>query len=212
MAELSNTPLLDLRLNESGGSTAIDSSGNGNNGTTLGNAYLSSVSLDLDGNGDCLDCGNNTSLDIGSGDLTITARINLANNQNSYVGLVTKGAASSSDAGYALIYRSDTDGLLFLLSDGSTRLWLSSNNSLGLKDNQWHRVTVTVNRTGNAIFYVDGNVVGSGDVSALNGINIVNQNRNLLVGSWINDWWLNGAVDEIKIYPQALTAQDVANL
>ena len=171
-----------------------------------------SLSLNLDGNGDYLDCGNDSSLEIGSSDFSVTARVKLSTTQMTYVGIATKGAASNTDTGYAFIYRSDTDELLFLLSDGSTRLWLDSNDSLGLKDNQWHRVTVTVSRNGDAIFYVDGTAVGSDNVGALNGVNIVNANRNLLVGSWIGNWWLNGAVDEVKIYPQALTAQEVANL
>ncbi len=208
----SGNTVLNLQLNEAGGSTASDSSGNGNDGTTVGDAYLSSGSLNLDGNGDYLDCGNDSSLEIGSSDFSITARVKLATTQMTYVGIATKGAASNTDAGYAFIYRGDTDELVFLLSNGTTRLWLDSNDSLGLKDNQWHRVTVTVSRNGDAIFYVDGTAVGSDNASALNGVNIVNANRNLLVGSWIGNWWLNGAVDEVKIYPQALTAQEVANL
>jgi hypothetical protein len=56
------------RLDEGTGTTAYDSSGNGNDGTILGNpqwvAGKVGGALDFDGNGDYIDCGNDPIFNI----------------------------------------------------------------------------------------------------------------------------------------------------
>jgi hypothetical protein len=203
---------LDLQLDETSGTTAIDKSDYNNNAAIVGDAYLANGILTFDGSGDYVDCNNDLSLELGTNNITVTAKVKLSAAQSDFAGIVTKGAASGSDSGYALIYRADTDELLFLISNGTTRLWLDSDNNLGINDNQWHQVTVTVARDGDAIFYVDGVAVGSENAASLNGSNIMNAGRNLLIGSWIGSWFMNGAVDNVKIYKRALSAQEVSNL
>ncbi len=211
--EFDATTALKLPFDEASGSTTADSSYFGNDGTLVNDAALGNGTLALDGTGDRLDCGADASLEMGTDDITFTARIKLATTQSTHVGIITKGAGSGTDGGYAFNYRSDTDELLCLVSDGSgTRLWLNSNDNLGLKDNQWHTVAVSLIRSGNAVFYVDGVSVGSNSATGLNNIAISNSSRNLLVGSWINNWHLNGNVDNVRIYKKALTAQEITDL
>ena len=35
---------------------------------------------------------------------------------------------------------------------------------------------------------------------------------NFPVGSWVNNWFLNGSIDNIRIYKKSLTAQDMLEL
>jgi hypothetical protein len=205
--------LIKLPMDENNEDVAMDVSSHGNDGLLQGDAFLSYSMLTIDGSGDYLNCGNDSSLDMGTDDMTIIARIKLNPTQNTFAGIITKGGASNTDAGYALLYRTDTGELIFPVSNGTgTRLWLDSDNNLGLNDNQWHTVAVSLSRNGNAIFYVDGVAVGSDNASALNGININNPSRDLLVGSWVNNWFLNGSVDNARIYKKALTAQEISEL
>ncbi|MHC4425637.1 MAG: LamG-like jellyroll fold domain-containing protein [Planctomycetota bacterium] len=55
---------------------ANDSSGNGNHGTMLGDATIVDGVLKLDGNGDCIDIGNDPAFDF-PGSVTISAWVNL---------------------------------------------------------------------------------------------------------------------------------------
>jgi Concanavalin A-like lectin/glucanases superfamily/Carbohydrate binding domain len=204
--------LIKLPMDENNEDVAMDVSSHGNDGLLQGNAFLDYSMLTIDGSGDYLNCGNDSSLDMGTSDITVVARIKLAPTQNTYVGIITKGGASGSDTGYALLYRTDTGELIFPVSNGTTRLWLDSDNNLGLNNNQWHTVAVSLTRDGNAVFYVDGIQVGSDNASALNGADISNSSRDLLVGSWINSWFLSGSVDNARIYRRALTAQEISEL
>ena len=208
MADLSGNIIFDAQLNEASGTTAYDSSIYSSNGTLHGNAALGGGVMMLDGNGDYADFGNSAALDIGTNDMTIISRIKLDPTQNTYVGIVTKGSGSSSDAGYALfIYGGH---LVFALSNGTTRLWLSSNN-ITLNDNLWHTVGVSVTRSGNAVFYVDGSSAGGGSASSLSGYNIVNTARNLQLGTWISygAYSLRGSMDYATILKRALSSAEM---
>ncbi len=214
MSDIAVNTIFDAQLNSTEGSTTIpyDSSINSNNGALYGNAAFGGGVITLAENGDYADFGNSSALDIGTNDMTIISRIKLNPTQNTYCGIVTKGAGSSTDAGYALFY---TGGhLAFTLSNGTTtpaRVWVNS-NSVALKDNVWHTVGVAVTRGGNAVFYVDGSSVGSGSVGSLSGCNIANSVRNLQLGTWLSygPYSLLGSMDYARIYKRALSSDEMA--
>jgi hypothetical protein len=205
---------LKLLCNETSG-TAYDSSYFANNGTLLNGAAFSGGAVSLDGANDRVYCGNASSLDIGTQDVTLVARVKLNASQGTYAGIVTKGGGGDTDAGYALFYQAASGVMTFTLSNGTTnpaRLWISSQTGLNLHDDAWHTVGVTVNRGGNVIFYVGGIAKGSGSISSMSSYNIINANRNLLVGSWLDTYHIRGLVDNVRIYKKNLTAQEMADL
>ena len=65
----------------------MDLSSHGNDGLLQGNAFLD-YSLTIDGSGDYLNCSNDSSLDMGTGDITIVSRIKLDQNQNTFAGSI----------------------------------------------------------------------------------------------------------------------------
>jgi len=202
-----------IEASEPSGQIAYDSSYSVNDGTLIGDASLGDGVLTLDGSGDYVNCGKDSSLEMGTQDITITARIKLDSVQNTYNGIVTKGAGSATDAGYALLYRPAYNGsLLLILSNGTTSIWISSNTGLNLTDNQWHTIGVSVVRSGNATFYVDGIAVGGASVSSLSSDNIVNQNKDLLIGSWAAYWDIKGQIDSVMIHKYALTQTQIVDL
>jgi concanavalin A-like lectin/glucanase superfamily protein len=199
---------LDMSFNETSGNV-LDSSTHSNDGTLIGNASLDDGMLTLDGSGDYVNCGNDASLDIGTQDITITARVKWDPSQKFYTGIVSKGATSAATPGYALFYRESNGGMLsFALANGSTSSWASSTTQLGLNDGQWHTVGVSVVRSGNATFYVDGVLAGSASVSNYSTSNIIGS-YDLIVGSWGTYWNLQGQIDKIRIYTRALTAEEI---
>ncbi|MFA6102300.1 MAG: LamG-like jellyroll fold domain-containing protein [Victivallaceae bacterium] len=206
MSDLSGNIILDMQFNETSGNP-FDSGIYSNNGTLLNGALLGNDVLTLDGTNDRVGCGHDSSLEMGSNDMTIIAKVKLDASQGTYAGIVTKGAGSPADAGYGLVYYNGA--LIFMISNGTTRLWLSSNSNLGLNDAAWHTVGVSVTRSGNAVFYVDGNSAGSASASSLAGANISNAAHDLMIGSWIDSWPLRGQIDSILVCKRALTAQEI---
>jgi Concanavalin A-like lectin/glucanases superfamily len=205
--------VLDLQFSESGGTTVDDATVFENDGTTTGGITLNGATLELDGSDDYVDCGNDASLDLNDLDMTIIARVKMDTTQpGSFSGIVTKGAAGAIDAGYMFCYRNTTGDLSVYLSDGTTRIYLDSNDSLGLADGEWHVLAVSLDRDGDADFYVDGVSVGSETVYGSLASSIVNTSRNLLVGSWVNSHKLAGDMDNVRVYRRALTATEVADL
>jgi hypothetical protein len=190
-----------------------DESNFANNGSLSGNANLDGGVLNLNGFLDYVDCGNDSSLELGVNDLSIVARIKLDPIQGTFSGIVTKGASNSSNTGYSFFYYATSGYLALTVCDGSTRLWLNSNYNLGLNDNQWHTVGVSLDRNGDAVFYVDGNTVGSENASQLSEANIINQENNLQIGgkSTSSQFSLIGQIDSIRAYKRALSAIEMEN-
>jgi len=201
---------LEMQFNENSGQTVYDDSCFDNDGILTANAFLGGGVLSIDGAGDYVNCGNDSSLELGTQDMTITARVKLDTTQSTYSGIVSKGAGGPADTGYAFFYRESNGGMLTLsLSDGTTNFWASSNINLNLNDNQWHTVSVSVSRNDSAVFYVDGVSVGSGTVSSFVNSDITNSNNDLQIGSWLAYWDMKGQIDNVKIYNRALTAQEI---
>ncbi len=207
MADIAGNIVLDLQLNEASGTIAHDSSVYSSDGTTLNGALLGGGVLTLDGINDRANCGHTSNLEMGSDDMSIIVKVKMTASQGACAGIVTKGAGGPSDIGYSLVYYNGA--LIFMISNGTTRLWLSSNGNLGLNDDAWHTIGVSVVRNGNAVFYVDGNTVGSGNASTLAGANIGNAADDLLIGSWINQWPLQGQIGRVLVCRRALTAQEI---
>jgi Concanavalin A-like lectin/glucanases superfamily len=211
--ETEETNVLVLPFDETSGTTTVDLSYFANDGTLQGDASFSSGAISLDGTGDYVNCGNDASVDMGTDDMTIVARVKLASTQGTHVGIVTKGAGDATDEGYTFLYNPSADDLRLYISDGSgTRLYLNSNSSIGLNDDEWHVIAASLSRDGDVVFYVDGVNVGSESASALDGIDISNSSRDLQIGAWVNTWTLNGDVDNVKIYKKAISAQEITDI
>ncbi|MEJ2593830.1 MAG: LamG domain-containing protein [bacterium] len=202
------------KFDEGSGNTTLDHSTNTNNGNLINNpAWVTGVSgtaLDLDGIEDYLDCGTDGSMDIGTGDFTLSAWINMGSDQEVYPTIVAKGAGSNTSAGYWFIATGNKLSLLF--SNGSSRITLNS-SSVGYADNNWHHVAASIDRSNNVTFYLDAVNIGEVDVSQFNGQNIVSSNS-LTVGSWQTSAtsFFDGKIDEIKLIGDALTQSEITAL
>jgi len=200
-------------FDETEGTTTTDLGSNQYDGTLLGpiwNSGINNNALEFDGVNDLVDCGSGAGLDMGTDDWSVAAWVKMGSNQNSYPTILAKGATSSTNAGY-WFYISGSK-IKFSISDGSQRISTYS-ETVNITDNNWHHIAVTINRAGNAVFYVDGNTAGTYDVSSFSGKHISNPTRILTIGAaGSSTTYVNGKLDEIQIYRRILTSDDVAAL
>jgi hypothetical protein len=204
-------PIDQLKFDETSGTTAVDATGSGWNGTLVnGPVWAAGKS------------GNAVSL----------------NGTNQYVALPSGVVASSSTATVTawiylntvsnwmriLDYGSGTSSYMFLTpkngANGKIRFAIKVNNSseqiidgqAALPTGGWHHVAVTLNGATGTL-YVDGAQVGQNTAMTLKPSDMGSTTQNWIGRSQFSaDPYLNGRVDDFRIYNKALSASEVAAL
>ncbi|MEX0919026.1 MAG: LamG domain-containing protein [Candidatus Paceibacterota bacterium] len=185
--------------------TANDVSGNGNHGTIAGN--VSPVggrigqAFEFDGDGDYV--GSIPSLGLeGSVDLTISAWVNPRSVQR-------QGIFEGSSNGSVSFMLFDSNRMR-LAERGVDWVGLSSNTNVPI--NQWSNIIVVYNSLTNTVqFYLNGDDDGS-YVEEVNFANPATQNIGLYRASDSDSYYFDGAIDDVRIYNRALTADEVYRL
>jgi prepilin-type N-terminal cleavage/methylation domain-containing protein len=192
-----------------------DTSGYGNHCELIGSPVQTEGIIrngfSFDGSADYLDCGAKPSLEMGTDDMTVTVWIKIGNVTADHMGIVTKGAQGPTDIGYELSYRAlSQNDIHFWIGNGANRLYGNSDNDLGLDDGNWHFITVSADRDGDIVFYVDSDNVGDGSIASYDGEDITNPSRDLRIGRWSGSpQSFNGLIDEVRIYKEALSASEI---
>ncbi len=189
------------------GTTAYDRSGSGNNGTlTSGPTVTPGIvgqALDFDGSNDWVSAGDPASgvLDFGaSQDFSYSAWFKTDN--TAATGVVLAKNLASSGPGYGS--RVSTTATCWVGNGTST---VEPGGGTIIAGN-WHFLTCT--RSGATVTtYVDGISVNTGsmssDLSSANGLEFGSRNLG-------NTQFLNGSIDEVRIYNRALSAGEVKQL
>jgi len=194
------------RLDEGSGTTAFDSSGNGNDGTILGNpqwvAGKVGGALDFDGDGDYVNCGNDPIFDI-TEEITLTVWVNSNDNGNS----AHNCWLGKGDNAYAIKHQSG-NYLEFFIYDGA---WHSTNYSTDITslNGDWHHMAGTFDGS-ELKFYLDGelaaNLVYSGTIGTAA--------HNVTIGenSQATGRYFDGMLDDPRIYNEALSQNDIKSI
>ena len=208
-------------LTEGSGSSSIDQSGNGNNGTWNGTAggtngtyytggKVGSYAGSFDGSTDYISAADAPSLDFGtSQNFSVSAWVNTQSKTNLYQSIVIHGGLQVSNSGagalgpgYMLAFR-NCCGFLVRIGDGST---ISSIFYSYTSDSQWHNIIMTCSRTGNMTIYFDGVPVGTANISS---IGSVTNSGPLWIGQDGSGERFPGSIDDVRIYNRALSAAEV---
>lgn len=192
--------------------TIIDSSGYGNNGTTVWGANASGMNCKVlgkyggacqfDGADDYLDLGNPASgiLDVGIGNFTLSAWIKTSA-VNTYNVIAVKGGSAAYyvdlKAGKLNAYIEDGGGW-HDLGSGAT----SAN------DGNWHHVEFAFTRNENVRYYLDGALDFSTSISAYVNSNLNNAGH-FQVGMWSGSEIFTGLIDDVKLYNYVRTQKQV---
>jgi hypothetical protein len=197
-------------LNMPGDANATDISGEGNNGTFVGDtAFATGCQVEgcftFDGTGDYVDAGNDASLSFGAGEsFTYSAWIFQSSAQSGWRGIVYHGAAGQSQGHLGL--QTGTRYLSGGTGDGTT--WQTQSSTYAPPINTWVHVAMTLDRSTNILkLYADGNEVGSfthNHVPAATALGLRIGEGN--PGSE----HFQGRIDEVQVYPRALSADQVA--
>ncbi|MDO8742496.1 MAG: LamG-like jellyroll fold domain-containing protein, partial [bacterium] len=201
--------------------TAIDRSGL-NNTLTLTSAPARitgkvNQALSFDGiasTASCTDasCGGTTKLDMGTSDWTVSAWVKTTATGN----IVTKsGFICGGNPDGWTVYISGTGTLQVGLNDSAAGCVFSPSDGAIINNGSWHHVTAVFNRAGNVVRYVDGIQTGTtASIASLSGVSI-DSSAGFRIGSRDatgDSGFLNGAIDEVKVYPRALSLSEIQAL
>ncbi len=200
-----------LKFDETSGTTAFDSSPNGNDATLHGDPLRApgkiGNALDFDGVDDhvTLPQGFVQELD----DFTVASWVKLGSLDN---------WARVFDFG------TDTTNYMFLTPKSSTKGQMrfairtpdsggeqGIDGSVAMPVGEWVHVAVTLNGS-TATLYLDGQVVGANDSVTLSPASLGNTTRNYIGESQWNDPLLNGTIDDFQVHGRALGPDEIKAL
>jgi len=198
--------------------TAYDWSGEGNDGTMVGNAVVNSSGgrygdgALFDGDLDYVDMGTPESLDFGTNmNFSVSAWVysisDLGGNRK-YV--YTKRGGSCAGYTYSgFEFAVGYEDLYFYLDDGPTELVVSTTTNPISNSNQWYHVSFVANTT-KGVLYLNGVAIGNPtDISSVNNVSAPNCAANIgkRSDSSNNEW--NGSIDDVMIFNTSLTSAQI---
>ena len=203
------------KFDEGSGTTAADASGNGNNGTLVGGptwttaSKVGSGALQFDGVNDYITIPDSASISSIEGSNQVTIALWIKRNSTAPIYLVSRYNYSNlfsihGDSNWDLRpwWRYGGSG------SGGTTLDHSGCDACLLSVGRWHHVVAIYNNPTSYI-YVDGKLISSRDGTggALN----TGSTDPLLIGNYAS-LYMNGSLDDVRIYSRALSATEVQQL
>jgi hypothetical protein len=201
------------RLNESSGTTAADSSGNGRNGTLIGSGlvwtptggvYLGALNFDATVTG-----SNTSRVEIPSSGISVSAGTvafwaKLAEPQ------IRTGGRNGSGYFFGCRQGSEVSKIQLYMNQSNTYLDAALgnatiNNTILISTDAWHHIALTWD-SGNYVVYVDGSSVKTGTYS---GLTTLPSTANIGNNGSTNTQSVHGLLDSVKIYNRALTEAEI---
>ncbi len=206
-------PVISLPFNEGSGTTVSDATGNGNTGTlTNGPAWTTGKTgsaLSFDGSNDSVYVAKSSSLNIATTGLTVSAWVYRNANQQGFVSVLSRQQGNSYYERFYLGFENGNYRWLVNTTSGYSDLTVGGAAPLG----QWLHLVGTFDGT-DVKLYVNGALQFSSPHSGT----LPTDTTGLTIGANYNDAAhtaqevFNGKIDEVNVYGQALTSQDVATL
>jgi hypothetical protein len=196
------------KFDEGSGTTAFDSSGNGNDGVFVGDpqwvAGKFGGALEFNGD-DYINCGNGDSLQI-QDEITIAFWFQVEAFSNTWEGFLAKG-----DNSYRASRSGGTGNATHMGATGTT---VGGGNgyfdgTIIVTGGQWHHYAATYDGAAGKI-YIDGVL----DVTSPGTGQIAQSSYDLLIGEnqQATGRFLHGLMDEVRIYSRALTDSEIVDV
>ena len=194
-------------LDETSGSTVSDGSGHGYDGTVSGAAWGTGTvngGLDFDGNDDSVDVGLGPAI-IGTGGFSVSTWVKTTSATSQV--LVQQRSPQGYNGEYIL--QALPTGHVYFWTFGGFLLGPTVTSTQPINDGQWHHVLGVREDDGTMKLYIDGalDVTATGPARPLIALNVY-----LGADKRDNVRYLNGSLDEVRIYDRALDAQEASLL
>ena len=183
----------------------LDSSGNGNDGTIVGDpVFVEGVvgnALDLDGDGDYVDCGNSALFNMETNQMTVATWVTIRSVAHQWGALVAKG-----EHAWRLGNASNDPIFHFGINYGGMSDTTYFNGITAVGYDEWHHVAGVFDGA-TMMIYLDGVLDNSVPTTETIGIN----DANMLIGEnpeATGRYW-DGIVDEVYIYSRALSDLEI---
>ncbi len=194
------------------GGRVQDGSGNEHHGKTLGDPVFAEgvrgQSLRLHGRVDYVAVADAEDLDFSDATFSVAAWVNVYTRRGDQQMIVGKNVYSANQREWGLMVDADWRFRFYLQHD---KRWNTVQSQTVPVLGQWYHVTVTLD-AGRASLFVNGNREAQAEL----GESVPNTEAPLTIGG-INDGgrlrqMMLGAVDEVRLYNRALSAEDVAGM
>ncbi len=196
------------------GNKILDSSSENNHGTNNGAIHNRTGGFNdggnyvFDGVNDRIDTFTDNS--VFQNGFTISAWINpLSLGEGNLGRIVDKSSGSTGGDGF--LFRLNTNNVIqFRINGGTTRA--SKSNSINL--DEWQHVVVTVSEGQLANFYVNGILSGNPNQDLIQGVSTIITTNALAIGNRAiqTDKSFNGSIDNLKIYSNVLSSNEIKAL
>ena len=200
---------------------ATDGSGNGRDGTLEGGAFDSDVPAPIGaGMSLVLDATHQeyVGLDALVGDFALLSEGSISAwfKTSGPLGAIF-AASQTADASSELRLLYESDAVAFDAREefGADFAEGALTSAAGLGDGTWHHVVVTVDSESNASLYVDGALVAvtrEPFFSSVQELDSMSIGRNVDVDNPGGQWFFNGSLDDLAVWDQVLTCDEVAAL
>ncbi len=199
-------------FDETSGTLAADSSGNGNDGALIGDpqwvvGWIDGA-LELDGDGDYVDLPINSLIPTLE-ETTFAIWVNWSGGGGAWQRIIDFGTGTSNYIYVTPIAGAFGDALHVAITNGNS-IWDEFSSSEGTLATGWHHIAVTVSvSSGTMVMYLDGDVVGSMEdmTNSISGLGETTQNW--LGRSQYEDPYFNGSLDDFRIYNHVLSDIDL---
>jgi len=193
-------------LDDGGGATAADSSGQGNTATLInGPTWTTGIvggALSFDGINDYVTIPKQSNLITGTNDFTIAAWFNL-NDVSSIKNLIC--------------WKEPSSAIQFIITNGTgnTGIWADSKwlmrISYTITTDTWHHIAWA--RSGNTWkVYIDGSQIGGSDVIDSASLGTPTSNYHIGAEATVPSQFFGGKIDDMRIYNSALSQQEIVAL
>jgi hypothetical protein len=203
------------KLDDASGTSAVDSSGNGNTGTlTNGPTWTTGRiggAVDFDGTNDYINAGTDASLSL-TGNFSLSAWINPSSyHTTGYFGLkngfIGRGPAGTFN--YAL-QATDATTISFIKRTSPEALIFYNFTGISTLTDQWTLVSAIVSGS-TVTLYINGQYFGAQSIGTIASVagDVLYLGTNIPGNSECS---FTGKLDEVRIYNRALSAEEVAKL
>lgn len=192
---------------------ADDVSNNMNDGTvygataTTGRLNDTNGAYNFDGSGDYIQIPDDNSLDVGTGDFSISFWIN-KNSHGHAGGYLTK---RSGDEGWLIRENNNPHGddILSYVEDSNSDAYTIYN--LNLSTGVWYHIVVVYDRNGNAELFLDTVSQGTYTISGVSGS--YDNSADLFIGSQnAGNYGIDAKLDEVSLWNRTLNSSEISDL